>query len=272
MTNDDSGVTIRPLRGPREFGAAVELQRQIWGENFTEVVPTTILMVAQKVGGVSAGAFTADDELIGFVFGLTGVRDGELVHWSDLLAVRADWRGRGIGRRLKHFQRRYVRERGGEAMYWTYDPLEARNAHLNFNRLGVRVDQYVEDMYGTTGSPLHEGVGTDRFVVVWPLTDPNEETGGSPDGTEFEEAPVINVDGSAGGRVQPVEPEGVSSPVVRIEVPERLQTVKERSMEEARQWRRSTRRAFQTCLGEAYTITSFYRDPESRRCFYVLKK
>ena len=42
--------------------------------------------------------------MLGFVFGMTGVQEGRLVHWSDLLAVRPEARDRGIGRRLKLFQ------------------------------------------------------------------------------------------------------------------------------------------------------------------------
>ena len=48
-----------------------------------------------------------------------------------------------LGRRLKEHQRQMVRELGADVIYWTYDPLVARNAHLNFNRLGVRVAEYV---------------------------------------------------------------------------------------------------------------------------------
>ena len=51
-------------------------------------------------------------------------------------------------------------------MYWTFDPLVAKNAHLNLNLLGARVVEYVRDMYGTTTSPLHNGLATDRLIVV----------------------------------------------------------------------------------------------------------
>ena len=86
-----------------------------------------------------------------------------------MLAVRAEVRDAGVGRRLKAWQREQARAAGAETMYWTYDPLVARNAYLNFNRLGVRLTEYVEDMYGTSTSDLHRGLGTDRFVVAWPL-------------------------------------------------------------------------------------------------------
>src|SRR6201999_2681869 len=101
-------------------------------------------------------------------FGLTGVRGGRLVHWSHMLAVAPGARDLGLGTRLKLFQRDLLRELGVLSVLWTYDPLEARNAHLNLNRLGAEVVEYVEDMYaGEMGSDLAEGIGTDRFIVDW---------------------------------------------------------------------------------------------------------
>jgi len=35
------------------------------------------------------------------VFGMTGVERGRLVHWSHMLAVRPEWRDRGLGRRAR---------------------------------------------------------------------------------------------------------------------------------------------------------------------------
>ena len=71
----------------------------------------------------------------------------------------------GIGRRLKEYQRATLAARGINREFWTFDPLQAQNAHLNINRLGVRVIDYVVDMYGSMGSPLHFGVATDRLIV-----------------------------------------------------------------------------------------------------------
>src|SRR5678815_3818175 len=72
----------------------------------------------------------------------------------------------GVGRHLKEMQRAIVARRGIARLLWTFDPLQARNAHLNFNRLGVRLLDYVENMYGITQSPLHAGLATDRLVVM----------------------------------------------------------------------------------------------------------
>src|SRR5205085_4181858 len=117
----------RPLQTPTELHACVEMQRTTWGEQFADIVPVAVLKVAQRIGGVAVGAFDADGTLVGFVFGLTGVERGAIVHWSDMLAVTPAARNIGLGRRLKEYQRHAVRDLGASVIYWTYDPLVARN-------------------------------------------------------------------------------------------------------------------------------------------------
>ena len=75
----------------------------------------------------------------------------------------------GIGERLKRYQRDVLLTRGVERVYWTFDPLDAKNAYVNFVRLGIVAREYRIDMYGKTASPLHEGIGTDRLIAVWPI-------------------------------------------------------------------------------------------------------
>ena len=50
--------------------------------------------------------------MLGFVFGVNGVRNGELVHWSHMLGVREAARNLGLGRMLKEYQRATLRELG----------------------------------------------------------------------------------------------------------------------------------------------------------------
>ena len=78
---------IRPFETMEQCHECVALQEDTWGHGFSERVAPAILKVGRILGGVSAGAYDADDKLVGFVFGLTGLRDGEVVHWSDMLAV-----------------------------------------------------------------------------------------------------------------------------------------------------------------------------------------
>src|SRR5262245_24679367 len=102
---DLTTIEVRALANQDELNACVDLQHATWGEGFRDVVPASLLKVAQRIGGVVIGAFDAHGTLLGFVFGLTGVERGKIVHWSDMLAVRRDARNLGLGRRLKEQQR-----------------------------------------------------------------------------------------------------------------------------------------------------------------------
>ncbi len=272
-------VEIRPLRTQEDLLACVELQRETWGAAFSDLVPASILKVTQRVGGVTAGAFDANGRLLGFVFGLTGVEDGRIVHWSDMLAVREEARDLGLGRRLKEFQRDAVRALGGTVIYWTYDPLVARNAHLNFNKLGVRVVEYVEDMYGETDSELHRGVGTDRFIVAWPVSRSESESLAAESkrlGSEalgpVREAPILNPD-LADGTVPDLTSVERSRPThLRVVVPRDITAVQSHSLEHAGRWRQSTRQAFHWALKRDYAVRGVYADDGGEWSYYVLAR
>ncbi|MGI8618769.1 MAG: hypothetical protein ACR2L6_06725 [Gemmatimonadaceae bacterium] len=223
-------------------------------------MPPAILMVAQKLGGVCAGAFAPDGRMLGFVFGMTGLRDGRLVHWSDMLAVRAEARGAHLGERLKHYQRDLVRAIGVDTMYWTFDPLVARNAHLNLSRLGARAVEYVPNMYGSdTGSPVHGGIATDRIIVAWDLTRP----GVAP-------APLSR----AGEIVNPVSADGLpalngmgDAPLIRIVV---QRDAEAEPNERQAVWRGVTREAFLSYLTRGYEVVGFRRSEQGELPSYEL--
>lgn len=266
-------MLIRPLISQSDLQACVQLQYDTWGRDFRDAVPASILHVSQLVGGVAAGAFDAADRLVGFVFGITGVENGQIVHWSDMLAVREDVRNSGIGRELKDFQRREVAKVGGRVIYWTYDPLVARNAHLNFNVFGVRVARYVRDMYGSeTGSDLHRGIGTDRLVVAWPVTDSELETRRSEIaavGAEQTalESPLL-ADADREGHTDP--PAAASR--ARIAVPVDIASIQKKDPGAATRWRTLTREAFERCLGAGFRVQGFTLDRGKNRGFYLLTR
>lgn len=268
-------IDIRPLRTPDEFDACVELQRETWGRSFRELVPATILKVNQRIGGVTAGAFDESGALVGFVFGMTGVEDGRIVHWSDMLAVRRDLRDRGLGMRLKEYQRTVCKELGATVIYWTFDPLVARNAHLNFNKFGVRAIEYVQDMYGETDSDLHRGLGTDRFIVAWPVADSEQKPArpGTAEDTaaELRTAPIMN----EGGAHSPHAPERFAeSPpdVLRVEIPLDIHHIQTSEPQLAPLWRASSRRAFLWAMANGYRVGGFYRDEQIGRGYYLLTR
>ena len=268
----DDQVTIRPLETRPEYEACVALQRDIWGRDFQDVVPATILMVSQQVGGIASGAFDTDGQLLGFVFGMSGVRDRVPTHWSDMLAVRPEARGLGLGRRLKLHQRELLLAIGVERVRWTFDPLVARNARLNLTTLGASPVEYVSNMYGDTGSRLHRGLDTDRFIVEWRLRDPAVEQllTGKPAHvpTAALAGPVVTIATDSLVHDDPPLPD---APWVRVELPADVEQLKTDAPELARRWQLGLRRAFTTYLNARHArVAGIYAETATRRWFYTV--
>jgi predicted GNAT superfamily acetyltransferase len=246
---------IRRITDYAEMKRAVEFQKVIWGQGFSELVPAVVFWFGNRIGALLAGAFDPAGDLIGFIFGMTGITDGVPRHWSDMLAVHPSARGHGVGIALKRYQRQQLLADGITTVNWTFDPLESRNAHINFARLGVTSREYIRDCYGASTSPLHRGIGTDRLVAHWALDsarvrgrmDEDREPLPPPDDT-----PVVNPAG------EPVRPDLVTERVL-LRIPASIQTIKERDEVAARRWREHTRTAFETYLGRGYEVTELVR-------------
>lgn len=272
-------IEVRSLRTHEEFLACVDLQRMIWGDAFGEAVPASLLKVCPRIGGITAGAFDASDQLLGFVFGMTGIEDGRLVHWSDMLAVRPELRDRGIGRQLKEFQRDALAPLGIDRIYWTFDPLVARNAHFNFNRLGVRVVEYAVDLYGDSDSPLHLGLGTDRFIVAWSIAPPATRAPRAPraaiaaeQSADVLSSRILNASDRDGVPTL-LEMEALPArPILRVEIPLDIERVRAGSGETAALWRTTTRHTLRWALEQRYDVCAFYRDDAAGRGYYVLSR
>jgi predicted GNAT superfamily acetyltransferase len=254
------------LRDAAELHAAVELQKQVWGDDFTEIIPSSVLKVVQQVGGIAIGAFV-ENRLVGLLFGISGIRDGELAHWSDTLAVLPEYRDLGIGRRLKWQQRDRLLAEGVERIHWTFDPLESRNAYVNLVRLGAVAGEYRRDFYGPTASILHEGLETDRLVASWEIRSDRVarrlagERGWSE--TSAEGVPLVNPWRSTGQLPLSGEPDlSLRAPTVRLAIPADIQELRSRSPEVALDWRRTTRAAFEAYLGRGYAAIDLVRGPE----------
>ena len=260
-------VTLRPLDSRDDYAACVRLQREIWGQDFADVVPETVLMVSQRVGGVAAGAFGADGRLLGFVFGISGLRAGAPAHWSHMLAVHPDARRQRLGMRLKRYQRERLLAGGIELASWSFDPLVAANANLNLNTLGALPVEYVVDMYGDTGSTLHRGLATDRFIVDWHLTDARvvRLLAGRADPLRgAADAPVVRLDGRAPGAALPADP------WVGVAVPARIDVLKATEPEIARAWQHLHRRVLPWYLARGYRVAGFRHLPPPDDSAYLL--
>src|SRR4029078_10649166 len=129
-------MELRDLHSLDDFSLAVDLQRRGWGSGYDDIVPISIFAVVVKRGGILVGAFEKS-ALAGFVFSIPGLKNGRVMQWSHMLGVDESHRRTGLGHKLKLSQRERTISQGLDLIEWTFDPLQAPNAHLNFARLGV---------------------------------------------------------------------------------------------------------------------------------------
>jgi predicted GNAT superfamily acetyltransferase len=162
------GILVRHCHGLEEFGACVRVERAVWQSADIDIVPIPLFVVAAETGGQVLGAFDGD-KIIGFTLAIAGWRDWNPFLHSHMTAVLEPHRDRGVGRRLKLFQREDALARGISRIEWTFDPLLTKNAYLNFMRLGAIARRYLPNAYGATTSPLHAALPTDRLVAEWHL-------------------------------------------------------------------------------------------------------
>jgi predicted GNAT superfamily acetyltransferase len=169
-------IVIRECTSIDELDNCVHLQREVFGLPDLEISPRRHLIVSRQAGGWTLGAFVGQ-RLVGFVHHLAAVRNGnEVFGYSHMMAVDREYQNKGVGARLKWSQRARALEEGREFIKWTWDPMQARNAHFNLNRLGVTVSSYAENFYGTdyvTSPGLHDeglpGIDSDRLFANWSI-------------------------------------------------------------------------------------------------------
>jgi chorismate synthase len=260
--------SIRPFATLKEYQGCTTLQEEVWGEGFSERVSAAILMIANRLGGLAAGAYRQDGTLDAFVFGLTGWVDGAPVHWSDMLAVRPGIRDRGLGSRLKRYQREVLLRRGIRKMHWTFDPLQGRNAHINFHKLGIVSRDYVVDMYGETDSPLHRGIGTDRLLATWEMDSARvvqrlADQGLPPQPTALVDlTSVLSVEIVEGSPVPGEAVVGLDRPALLLPVPGSIEGLMERDLSLAARWRKATRKVLTHYLSRGFQVEEFFRGSE----------
>jgi predicted GNAT superfamily acetyltransferase len=212
----------------------------------------------------------------GFVYSIPAVKNGKLTQWSHMLGVVPAAREQGLGLRLKLAQREHARRMGIAVIEWTYDPLQAANAHLNFTRLGTVVEEYEENIYGDSSSVLHRGTPTDRFVAIWNLDAPHVERRLAPGGlglvrdASLRDAPLVNPS-TGEGRLHPGPAAlALSDRRVLVEIPTGFTELQKEDPGLALEWRLATRAIFQSYFSRGYRVVDFFLSRGSRRGHYVL--
>ena len=228
-------IEIRQLFHLEDFTAIFELQKTIWSYADSELIPMRFLAVVAKVGGHVFGAYDGP-RMIGFCFAIPGIKpDGRPYLHSHMLGVLPAYRNAQVGRRLKLRQRDDALARGIALIEWTFDPLELKNAFLNIEKLGAIVRVYKENLYGTTTSPLHGGLPTDRCTAEWWIDSPR-------------------VHAILGGTGSPP-----SQSAERISYPADIAVIRQHDTARARQIQKTNARLFLDAFARSLAVTGFAR-------------
>jgi len=291
-----ANIAIRDLRTIDELNQLRAVEKEVWGMAEDDAMPLTIAVALKAAGNIFIGAFEQHDggrhgaaekspkektgreklekskaekpekeKLVGFAFGFLGREHGQTTIHSHMLAVLDDYRHLDLGTKLKHAQRERALAMGIHEMTWTFDPLQSRNAHFNFAKLGALSDTYKVDFYGPeTSSMLHRN-GTDRLWVRWLLSSRRVRdriAGKSPRIEALDAlrllAPLVRFDGK-GKPVRAELGEALARERVSIEIPGDILGVEAADMDLAREWREATRWAFRESLKAGFYVSEFCR-------------
>ncbi len=238
---------VHDIADMRAIGAVLD---SIWSaeSGLPEVEPRLMVAFAEA-GGYVAGIHV-DGDLVGAAVGFPRHPTGLHSHIAGVLPAHA---GRGVGTALKLHQRAWCLERGIGLITWTFDPLVARNAHLNLTRLGVIVPHYLVDLYGPMNDALNSDDPSDRLLVSWDLVTPR--TGEPPPG------PAVTVLVDRSGEPVPItEPVPPDTARILVAVPGDIEALRRTDPPLARRWRLAVREALHPRVEAGWVIEGFRSD------------
>ncbi len=191
MKNDK--IEIRECSGIEDLSRCVALQKEVFALPDLEISPVRHFVVTRQAGGFTLGAF-AGNQLVGFVLSVPAFGGAENFFYSHMAAVKKDFQSAGIGAKLKWAQREKSLEKGVKFIKWTFQPIQARNAFFNLEKLGAIIKHYEPNFYGTDystqiDSTKNIGLDSDRLFAEWHLE--NEKVEALSNGEIFRETAEI---------------------------------------------------------------------------------
>ena len=289
-------IHIRDLTTIDEFRQVVGLEQAIWGyTDQGDLVTVPVFIFTVHRGATLIGAFapstppgppstaqaslrTRDGRMVGFAYAVMGMKDRKPMQWSHMAGVLPEFRG-GLGYRLKLAQRERAMAQGLDLIEWTFDPLQAMNAHFNFAKLGCVADEYAANFYGESTSTLHRGTPTDRLVASWRITEPHvvrrleQPAAMRARAEEIMAAPVVNqtrMDGE--WREVTIIDLSRDDRRVWIEIPTGFTDMQQRAPERALKWRLDVRQMFEAYFGRGYRAVDFLLQRDAGFGRYLLAR
>ena len=233
-------IKIREVEKFDEIEMCVKLQREVFAFPEVEVSPVRHFVVTKKAGGFTLGAFSGG-ELVGFVLSVPAFLGNTKFFYSHMTAVSQKFQNMGIGAQLKWAQRETALVKGVNFIKWTFQPVKARNAFFNLEKLGAIVREYHPNFYGTDYSTTNDdnekiGLDSDRLFGEWHLDSPK----------------VI----SLAKHENFIE---VAEAVLKIEIPNNWNELLKNDANQAVREQNRIKREFQTAFGENLVAKRFIK-------------
>ncbi len=266
-----SDILIRDLTSIEDLRKIGPVEQRVWGLNDRDVAPMTLLIALKEAGSIVIGAFDGET-LIGFALGFPSLEHGGIAMHSHMLAVLPEYRDLNLGYRLKLAQRDRALAAGVKNMSWTFDPLQSRNAHFNFAKLGVVSNRYQVDFYGQDSSSVLHQNGTDRLWLTWQLDSVHVQRLLSLARQQSMPSGIDAVSSDADmwphrGNLAEI----VSQAVGLITIPDDIVAIENRDSGLAWEWRQATRWAFTELLAAGFFVADFFRGA-NRTGKYILRR
>lgn len=233
-------IEIREVLTLEEMAECVQLQREVFALPEQELSPVRHFVVTKNAGGWALGAYD-DGKLAGFVLSVPAVFCGERAFYSHMTGVRPEYQSHGIGAKLKWAQRERALADGVRIIRWTFEPVKARNAFFNLEKVGARVREFRENFYGTDYATAGQnfGLASDRLFAEWHLEDAKVRALAA--GEKFEES---------------------AKPTASIQIMNDWTGLVASDVEKAKAEQLRIREEFNTAFGFGMICRGFFRDSE----------
>jgi predicted GNAT superfamily acetyltransferase len=163
-------IEIREVESFDEMDCCLELQREVFSFPDLEVSPRRHLVVTKQSGGFTLGAYDGD-LIVGLAITVPAFFGSKRAFYSHMAAVKREYQSHGIGAKLKWAQRARALAENVRYIKWTFQPVQARNAFFNLEKLGAVIKEYVPNFYGTgfSNSGAKAEIESDRVYAEWEL-------------------------------------------------------------------------------------------------------
>lgn len=230
-------LEVRPLKRPQEIAQVIELQARVWGLSPRDTMsPITLTALSQdypRTGWVLGGF--VGERMVALAVIVATTEPGLV--YGHMFGVLPELRDGGLGWQLLKATLALLERHGARRACWTFEPLEARNAHLYLNRLGGLALDYHQAHFHLEGD-AGQGLPLDRFLYILELARRQDWSRR----LEPLEQALATWPLAVAGQI----PE---APALLVEIPPDLQALLASDPAAARRWRADTRQILEECLG-----------------------